>query len=321
VPDSIMTVRGPVAPDKFGFCLPHEHTILDLVRIFPTQLLAYDFQLLDPVLVTEELRLFVTAVENSPFAAAGRPGLIDLTSGPRMGRDPRAMLKLAEQLDLHLVMGCGWYREPWFDADFERRPVGELTATLLAEIKAGAEGTGIRPGIIGELGTDRDFVSPAEERVLRAAARAHHQTDLSISLHARASKVALAQLEILIEERVNPRRVIAGHTDSYHDPDYHEELARIGAWVEFDTIRGKFPYMVERSLRYVMEARRRGYLDRLLLSGDVCALSHLHANGGSGYDYLPALFSRRLGEAGFSEEELFMLFVENPRRALTGKDG
>ena len=89
MPDRIMTVRGAVAPDRFGFCLPHEHTIIDLVRIFPTQLLAYDFQLLDPVLVAEELGLFVTAVEESPFASAGRPALVDLTSGPRMGRDPK----------------------------------------------------------------------------------------------------------------------------------------------------------------------------------------------------------------------------------------
>jgi phosphotriesterase-related protein len=290
------------------------------VRIFPTQLLAYDFQLLDPVLVTEEIKLFVSAVENSSFVSAGKPGLVDLSSGPRMGRNPKAMLKLAEQLDVHLVMSCGWYREPWFDPDFERRSVGELTTLLIAEIENGVEATGIRPGIIGELGTDRDFVSPAEERVLRAAARAHRKTDLSITLHARASKVALAQLEVLVEEGVNPGRVIAGHTDSYHDPDYHEELARIGAWVEFDTIRGKFPYVVDRSVRYVMEARRRGFLNKLLLSGDVCALSHLHAHGGTGYDYLPALFSGALSKAGLSDEELLMLFVYNPRRALTGSD-
>ena len=320
MPDRIMTVRGPVAPDRFGFCLPHEHTIIDLVRIFPTQLLAYDFQLLDPVLISEELGMFVTAVEKSPFASAGRPALVDLTSGPRMGRDPKAMLTLAERLDLHLVMGCGWYREPWFDPDFERRSVPDLTSMLLDEIENGAAGTGIRPGIIGELGTDRDFVSPAEERVLRAAARAHQQTDLTITLHARASKVALAQLAILREEGVNPSRVIAGHTDSYHDPDYHEELARIGAWVEFDTIRGRFPSAVDRSVRYVTEARRRGYLGKLLLSGDVCAQSHLHAQGGSGYDYLPALFAGRLRESGLSEEELFTLFVQNPRRALTGNN-
>jgi phosphotriesterase-related protein len=88
--------------------------------------------------------------------------------------------------------------------------------------------------------------------------------------------------------------------------------------VEFDTLRGKVPYAVDRGIRYIVEARRRGYAEQLLLSGDVCALSHLHAYGGSGYDYLPTLFLTRLEEVGFSDDELLRLFVNNPRRALTG---
>jgi predicted metal-dependent phosphotriesterase family hydrolase len=314
---SVMTVRGAVSSDNVGFCLPHEHTFIDLPRIHPTQLLAYDFQLLDHRLVTEEVALFVAAVEASTLSSAGRPMLVELTSGPRMGRNPKALARLSADLDLHVVMGCGWYREPWFEPDFERRTVSHLEASLLDEIEHGVDG-GIKPGIIGELGADRDFVSPAEERVLRAGARAHLKSGLTITLHARASKVALAQIETLREEGVEPGRIIAGHTDSIHDPDYHEELARLGAWVEFDTIRGKVPYAVERSIRYIAEARHRGYLTQVLLSSDVCALSHLHAYGGSGYAYIADVFSARLSEAGFSQDELQLLFVENPRRALTG---
>jgi predicted metal-dependent phosphotriesterase family hydrolase len=314
---SVMTVRGAVPVDEFGFCLPHEHTFIDLPRIHPTQLLAYDFQLIDQHLVTEEVRLYINAVEESVFAAAGRPMLVELTTGPLMGRDPTALRKLSADLDLHVVMGCGWYREPWFDPGFERLTVRDLERQLLHEIEHGVDGV-IRPGIIGELGADRDFVSPAEERVLRAGARAHKKTGLTITLHARGSRVALSQIETLREEGVDPARIIAGHADSIHDPDYHEELARIGVWVEFDTVRGKVPYTVERSVRYISEARRRGYLDQLLLSSDNCALSHLQAYGGSGYGYLPGAFTDSLRDAGFSDEELKLLFIENPKRALTG---
>ena len=38
-------------------------------------------------------------------------------------------------------------------------------------------------------------------------------------------------------------RVIVGHSDTDPDPDYHEALARRGAWVEFDTVRGRFPFI------------------------------------------------------------------------------
>ena len=73
--------------------------------------------------------------------------------------------------------------------------------------------------------------------------------------------------------------------------------------------RPHFPILKERNTR-------RGFLDRILLSHDVCAQSHLVAFGGSGYDYLPARFGDRLREADLGEDELRMLFIENPRRAL-----
>jgi predicted metal-dependent phosphotriesterase family hydrolase len=319
VTSTVITVRGEVAASAFGFCLPHEHAFVDLVRIQPTQLLAYDFQLVDPVLVRDEVARFVQAVEQSSFARAGRPALVELTNSAAVGRDPAALRELAEGLDLHVVMSCGWYREPWFDPEHDRLLPDRLAETLIDEISTGVGETGVRPGIIGELGTDRDFVSALEERVLRASARAQRATGLSITLHARASRVALSQLEVLREESVEPARIIVGHVDTIHDPDYHEHLADHGVWVEFDTMREATEYTARRGVRYVMEARRRGYLDRLLLSSDVCALSHLTAYGGSGYGYVPTGLVARLQAEGVSDEELHMLFVDNPWRALTGE--
>jgi len=318
IAETIVTVRGEIPAEQLGFCLPHEHAFIDLVRVLPTQLLAYDFQLIDHHLVHEEVAEYVRAVEASPFAGSARPGLVELTNGSRMGRDPQALKHLAEELDLHVVMSCGWYREPWFEPDLDHRSTNDLARHLVDEIEDGVAGTGVRPGIIGELGTDRDFVSPLEERVLRAGARAHQATGLTITLHARGSRVALEQIAVLAEEGVEPHYIIVGHADSIHDPEYHHQLARLGVWVEFDTLRGKVPYAAERGVRYILEAWRRGYASQLLLSGDVCALSHLHAYGGTGYDYLPSSLAGRLGDAGLSFDELRQVFVDNPRRALTG---
>jgi predicted metal-dependent phosphotriesterase family hydrolase len=313
VATEIMTVRGPVPVEELGFTLPHEHVVIDLIRIFPANMLAFDYQLLDEELALVEVGRYVEAACGW---AEGRPALVDVTTDARMGRDPLALRRIAEQLDLYLVMGCGRYREPWFEPELGRLPTAALAELLVAEIEQGVADTGVRPGIIGELGADRDFISPAEERVLRAGARAHLRTGLPITLHARFGRVGLAQLDVLDDEGVSPPRVIVGHSDTDPDPDYHEALARRGAWVEFDTVRGRFPLVVERRVRYILEARRRGYLDRLLVSHDVCAQSHLRAYGGTGYDYLPAEFGERLREAGLADEELRLLFIENPRRAL-----
>ncbi|MEK2474093.1 hypothetical protein [Streptomyces noursei] len=55
---------------------------------------------------------------------------------------------------------------------------------LTAEITEGIGKHRIRPGIIGEIGSDRDYISPAEEKSFRAAARAHLHTGLTITTHA-----------------------------------------------------------------------------------------------------------------------------------------
>ena len=310
---SVMTVRGPVPADEIGFTLPHEHVLIDLVRIFPANLLSFDFQLLDEELAITEIGAFV---ENAADFAPGRPALVDVTTDERVGRQPEALVRIAEELDLHLVMGSGRYREPWFEPDFGRRSTVDLARLFIDEIERGVGDTGIRPGIIGELGADRDFVSPAEERVLRAAAQAQSATGLAITLHARASRVGLDQLAILADAGADLRRVILGHCDTVLDPDYHEEVARLGAWVEFDTIRGKVPAIVERRLGFIREVRRRGYLDRLLLSHDNCALSHLRTHGNTGYDYLATGFLERLRSEGLAPDELQLLFVRNPASAL-----
>jgi phosphotriesterase-related protein len=315
---TVMTVRGPVPATDLGFTLPHEHVLIDLVRIFPANMLAFDVQLIDEEVALDEVGRFVRAGAATGLAP-GRPALVDVTTDARMGRDPAALKRIAEALDLHLVMGCGRYREPWYEPDLGQVSTAELADRLTAEIEHGVGESGIRPGIIGELGADRDFVSPAEERVLRAGARAHLRTGLAITLHARASRVGMQQLDILQDEGVDLRRVIVGHSDTVPNPDFHEELARRGAWVEFDTIRGRIALAVERRLAWILELRRRGLLGRLLLSHDVCAQSHLRAFGNTGYDYLPNEFLGRLREAGFADDELRQLFVENPRAALTGE--
>ena len=54
---------------------------------------------------------------------------------------------------------------------------------ILNEIKFGVDDTGIKPGIIGEIGLDKSWVEGDEERVLRAAARAQIESGLAITTH------------------------------------------------------------------------------------------------------------------------------------------
>jgi len=182
-------------------------------------------------------------------------------------------------------------------------------------------GSGVRPGIIGEIGTDKPWVSPAEERVHRAAARAARRTGLAITTHAVLSDVGLAQLRIFEEEGADLSRVVVGHADSYPSLDHYLEIIRRGANLEFDFLGMSFTPMEQhgegRVVELLVELLSRGHGDRILLSQDVCHNGQLVTYGGHGYTYLQETFLPRLRAAGVSAAEIDRLTIDNPRRILS----
>ena len=88
---------------------------------------------------------------------------------------------------------------------------------IIGEIGEGFGDTGVRPGVIGEIGADRSVISAAEERSLRAAGLAQRETGLAISLHAARSTVGRDMLEVLDSEGVPRDRLIRGHLDTVRD--------------------------------------------------------------------------------------------------------
>lgn len=307
----VQTVLGPIDPAALGFTLPHEHTQIALWHIEGR----WDYWQLtrDEPLILEEL---------ARFRARGGSGLVDLTL-PGVGRDPLWLRGLAEASGLHLVMGCGWYRTAYYppEARIERRSVDDLADELAAELTNGVGETGVRAGIIGEIGTDRPWVSPAEERVHRAAARAARRTGAAITTHAVMSAVGLAQLGLFDEEGADLSRVVIGHADSYPVMDHYLEILRRGANLEFDFLGMSFTpterHGEGRIVELLCELLGRGHADRILLSQDVCHDSQLVRYEGAGYAYLADSFLPRLRAAGVSDAEIHTMTVLNPRRLLT----
>jgi len=306
----VMTVSGPIPPDRVGFTLPHEHTGIYLWHI-PGR---WDYWELTPdeVVVGEELM---------DFRRRGGSTLVDMT-GPGVGRDPDRLRRLASRTGVQIVMGCGWYRGAYYpvEARIDARTVDDLAAELIGEFRDGVGGSGVRPGIIGEIGTDKPWISALEERVHRAAARASVATGMAISTHAILSPVGLAQLAIFEQEGVDPARVVIGHADSYPVLDHYLAILDRGANLEFDFIGHRFgteeaaePRLVE----LIVELLERDYGSQLLLSQDVCHNSQLKANGGFGYTYLQQHFLPTLRTAAVGEGEIAVMAIDNPRRILT----
>lgn len=307
----VQTVLGRIDPAELGFTLPHEHTQTAIWHIENR----WDYWQLtrdEPVILAELER----------YRAAGGASLVDLTL-PGIGRDPDWLVAISKASGINIVMGSGWYRTAYYpvEALIDRRSVDDLADELVREATDGVGANAVRPGIIGEIGTDKPWLSPAEERVHRAAARAAGRTGRSITTHSVMSPVGLAQLTVLEEEGMDPARVVIGHSDSYPVLDHYLEIVRRGASLEFDFLGMSFTpierHGEDRLIELVLELLSRGHADRLLLSQDVCHDSQLKRYAGHGYVYLAETFLPRLRAAGVSDDEIETMTVANPRRILT----
>jgi len=295
---------------ELGFVLPHEHTGIQLWQI-PNR---WDYWELTPddALLVPEL---------AAYRAAGGGTLVDLTL-PGVGRDPLRLRRYAEATGLHIVMGTGWYRAAYYPAEalIDRRSVDDLADELVAGIEGGVDGTDVRPGIIGEIGTDKPWLTALEERVHRAAGRAARRTGLAITTHSVMSPVGLAQLRVFEDEGVDPARVVIGHADSYLVLEHYLEVIRRGANLEFDFLGMSFTPMERHGEPRIVDLARelidRGHADRLLLSQDVCHNSQLTAYGGNGYVHLFKTFLPQLRAAGVPESAIHQMTVLNPARLL-----
>jgi predicted metal-dependent phosphotriesterase family hydrolase len=307
----VQTVRGPIDPGTLGFTLPHEHTAISLWHI-PNRWDYWELRRDEPIISSELAR----------FVAEGGSGLVDVTL-PGVGRDPAWLARLSEASGLHIVMGAGWYREAYYPAEalIDRRAVNDLADEIVREVSEGVAGTGIRAGIIGEIGTDKPWLSAQEERVHRAAARAARRTGLAITTHAVQSTVGLDQLAVFEAEGADLSRVVIGHADSHPDPAYHRAIVDRGASVEFDFLGMSFTPLERhgegRVVESICDLLAAGHAERILLSQDVCHDSQLAHYGGNGYTYLADPFLPRLRAAGVSDAEIRTITVDNPRRLLT----
>ncbi|MGZ6372779.1 MAG: phosphotriesterase family protein [Candidatus Limnocylindria bacterium] len=306
----IVTVTGPIPPERIGFTLSHEHTSCR-PELAATRSELTDFTF-DAELMTGELH---------DFRRRGGSCLVDLSS-VGLGRDPIWLRSLATRSGVYVVMGAGWYRESFYppDAAVDRRTVDQLADEIVAEFSNGVAGTGVRPGIIGEIGTDHAWVSPREERVHRAVARAARETGLAIVTHSLHSQVGLAQLRIFEEEGADPERVVIGHADSVLDLDYHLALLDRGVSLSFDQLGrpGEYAAAYEAQLvELIVELLERGFANRIVLSQDVCSNAQLRAYGGTCFSYVAQHFLPHLRTAAVGEGEIATITIDNPRRILT----
>ncbi|NSC24394.1 phosphotriesterase [Streptomyces albus subsp. chlorinus] len=305
----LRTVTGPLSVEAVrGPALAHEHLVLDL------DLKGDGAAVLDARRHGPAIRSELAGLRD----AFGLALVIELTCRG-MGRDPDALVRAARETGVAVVAATGWYYEPFHPAeDLANASVAQLADILVREIDEGLGGTGVRPGVLGEIGSHGETPSEPEARSLRAAARAAVARDLSVVTHAQLGHGGAAQLGLLTKEGLAPQRICVGHQDLLAEPALHRRLAEEGAYIAFDTV-GKESYQSDEvRLRLLLALLEAGYADRVLLSCDISRHGYLMSEGGQGYGHLFRSFLPALRAAGVDEDLIDLMTRRNPLRFLTG---
>ena len=126
----------------------------------------------------------------------------------------------------------------------------------------------------------------------------------------------MEMLDRLEAEGVDPEAVIVGHTDENVDVRNLYNLVKRGAWIQFDTI-GKQHYLLDETRAdLAVSMKKKGLLGHLLLSQDRNRKPFLRKYGGPGYVDIMDRFIPLLLEKGLSEDDVRLVTVENPAKAL-----
>ncbi len=342
---SVMTVTGDVASEALGVVLPHEHMFIDLRNQFtefknpekqtisqqPLCMGNLGAVRMNPYAIKDNLLLDdvdIAVQEAEHFKRHGGHTIVDCTS-IGIHRNPIKLRELAQRSGLNIVAGCGYYTHDTHPDAMDEWSAEQIADHMLCDMLEGIDGTGVRAGIYGEIGTS-DPIRPNEEKCLQATAIAFGKKRAEVQIHTFPwAKAGLEASRVLIDGGVDPTKIVICHTDVEFNVPYILELLRLGVNIEFDNFGkeffilkedrgfagGVFARDIER-VRVIIDLLEKDYQKQILVTNDICMKSMLRVYGGTGYDHILCHIVPMMKGEGISEETIDAFLKENPARVL-----
>ena len=301
---SLMTTLGPLSVDELDMILPHEHVFVDLRT--PDQ----------PGYAQAETAEVVAlmAPELERARGAGVTAIVDCAP-VGVGRRADILRAVSQAASFPLVVPTGIYREPWVPDWARAASEDTLYEWMLGELTGTIEQSGVQAGFI-KLSAGDDGLTDCETKILRAAARAGAATGAAIGSHTIRGRVVRDQLDVLEACGYDVSRFIWIHASAETDFELNLELARRGAWIEYDWIGNPADdaMFVDR-IRRMLDA---GLGDHLLLSHDRGWYDPAQPGGGTPrpFTYISEQFLPKLRAAGVDQATIRRLTCGNPFRAF-----
>ncbi len=309
----VRTLTGDLDPAALGPTLIHEHLSVDWGEMLGRPKVPVDRAALADRMVGKMEAL----------AAAGFGAMTECTP-VGCGRYVDLFAEVARRSPVRIIGSTGFFHESWCPIHpiAAALDLDALTDLFIREITEGMGDTLIRAGLI-KVATGQGRISPVEEKILRAAARARRATGCPIITHLTDS-MSQEQLDLFAAEGVGADEVIISHVGFAPDAIAEAEgLLRRGANISFDRIGYRVFHPDEHWLRLVEHVTARGWAGQVMLSHDAAVVAHgleiaSGENAWDDYTYIARVFLPRLRkETPVTEEQIHAMLVLNPRRVLT----
>ena len=348
----VQTVLGLIDPEELGITLPHEHLLLDgtvsgVYFIEPTEtskrILAHQPVTLENLSwvryhATDNLDNQILLDEQMAIREAllcklyGGSTIVEQTN-VGLGRDPEALARISRATGLNIIMGSGYYIAGSYSKEMmDAKTDEDIAEEIVRDITVGVDDTGIRSGIIGELGCSWPLKDD-ERKVLRAAAYAQKRTGAAIWVHPGRNEMApIESMEVLANAGADLSRVVICHMDRCGFLlDTRRKLLDACCYIEYDLFGFEGYYSARVALadghlpdlpndvgriKEIKELIDMGYLKQILVSQDIASKVMLVSYGGWGYAHLLREVVPLMRIYGISDEQINTMMVENPKRLL-----
>lgn len=326
---SVNTVLGPIDPDQLGVTLAHEHLWINAAPLYqkahPGLVMSkekvskenrdYILQDLQTVVFGYEDNIALQDVdaackELEIYRQCGGQTLVDVTPVD-LYRNPKKLKEIAQKTDIQIIMGGSYYYYPTLENSLKALIMqndgkNRLADQMIREFYEGADGTDIKPGVIGEVGNGN---FEGTETIYRASAITQKETGVPIICH----YPDLGVIDIMEQEGADVTKLVMGHWGPGHPM---EEAFKRGVMVSVDQLGMNFPGIQsdEERIDTLVDVFEKGYEKQLLLSMDICYKIRWHQHGGEGYAELFRSIFPKLMERGITAEQLRTVMVDNVRR-------
>ncbi len=340
----VQTVLGLIEPAAMGTTITHEHLLVDEAHLYHepedeearktfhapldmatlSRMYYAGHDNLDSTTVLDEALAIEEAMH---YKRAGGGTLVEVTP-IGIARDPEGLRRIARATGLHVIMGCSYYVAQSLPPTVDEMSEDEITQVICAEIFAGADGTEIRPGLIGEVGCSWPLMA-VERKVLKASARAQRLSGAPLMVHPGRNDEAPREIvAILSDAGADLERTIICHIDrTIFEEAKLVRLAESGVVLEYDLFGHEHSHYVHnldvdqpndaerlRWLRFLID---QGFGKQIVISQDCDNKIYLRRYGGCGYAHIVENVVPRALRRGFTRDELDTILIATPKRLFT----